>query len=144
MFLVHHLLRFNLQADCVLTFDLRKGGKSWAHGGPWENGERSFAASPVFLGLLDRDPTLCEQFVCSCWMRTRKKGLLPSRLQVRCPAFPGLCWSASSVSLGQLVTLWVEIGSGLHLVFSLSFLTSSFILVPYFLKLECVQERASG
>lgn len=89
-------------------------------------------------------PTLCEKFACSCWMRTRKKRPLPSRLQVRCPAFPGFCWSASSVSLGQLVTLWVEMGSGLHLFFFLSFLTSSFILVPYFLKLERVQERASG
>lgn len=113
MFL-HHLLRFNLQADCVLTFDLRKGGRVGHIGVPGKMGEE-LAASPVFLGLLDHDPTLCEQFVCSCWMRTRKKGLLPSQAQVRCPMFPGLCWSASSVSLGQLVTLWVEIGSGLHL-----------------------------
>lgn len=66
VFLVHHLLRFHLQADCVLTFDLRKGGKSWAHAGPWEYGERSFAASSIFLGLLGRDPALCEKIGCSC------------------------------------------------------------------------------
>ena len=54
--------------------------------------------------------------------------LLASRCAA--PAFPGFCWSASSVSLGQLV-MWVEIGPGLHLFFFLSFLTSSFwVLCP--------------
>ena len=52
MYLVHHLLKFHLQANCILTFDLRRGWQELGSKGVSGSmgGEALFAARSAFQG----------------------------------------------------------------------------------------------